>query len=625
MVDLARTVPGTAGVAANLVVGGRDVTEISKIVTECMRSTNAIDQLDDIIAEDATYSTAPGMIPRTQEYVVENEIFTQFLTKYSNALIGGLDGDDNAISSSLNALEKLQEDIEDCARGEAQQITRVLFDEEITSATNLVQQKLEEYKTSITDARAQTAELTDNQNAQLDSRFATALGALEKAKERVKNWNPNSAQKNRLDRSSVLPRPSSDQRAYRNRIRRCMGNQIGKISGLENVRLWELRCELDKFDSMDSQVASQIRQAMAICAEQTQPAPQGMPEADEADEIIPMLHMLSGDRYPCENLLAARESEEAQVASADAPSCGVPASVLLRQVITRQSEADQIQLVYLLHDRQSRRELAMYAMSLEQARNNGVSCDEKRSEIKNKLVEIKSRQEARIREEQKMEEKMEEEKQKMNDAETPPRADGSVLITKPSSTETTVIKPFTSSSTGPMQKFAKVPGEVGTGLLFNPQDFVKSHNDKRCLHGSQKLDWDANLASQSQVYANKCEWKHSGMDGVGENLSMFASTSESNLLSDNPATRAMQGWYDKELPLYDFSSPGFSMATGHFTQVVWASTTKVGCGVALCPAGTIASNMQSVYVVCQYGPPGNYQSKFNENVLGVSRSPSMCM
>ena len=115
------------------------------------------------------------------------------------------------------------------------------------------------------------------------------------------------------------------------------------------------------------------------------------------------------------------------------------------------------------------------------------------------------------------------------------------------------------------------------------------------------------------------------MDGVGENLSMFASTSESNLLSDNPATRAMQGWYDKELPMYDFSSPGFSMATGHFTQVVWASTTKVGCGVALCPAGTIASTMQSVYVVCQYGPPGNYQSKFNENVLRVSRSPSMCM
>lgn len=617
MVDLARTVPGTAGAAANLVVGGRDIGEISKIVTDCMRSTNAIDQLDDIIAME-TYSTAPGMISRTD--TTQNEIFAQFLTKYSNVL----DGDNNdAISSSLNALEKLQEDIEDCARGEASQITQVLFDEEITSATNLVQQKLEEYKTSITDARAQTAELTDEQNAQLDSRFARALGALEKAKERVKNWNPNSAQKNRLDRSSVLPRPSSDQRAYRNRIRRCMGNEIGKISGLENVRLWELRCELDKFDSMDSQVASQIRQAMAICAEKTQPAPQGMPEADEADEIIPMLHMLSGDRYPCENLLAARESEEAQVASADedAPSCGVPTSVLLRQVITRQSEADQIQLVYLLHDRLSRRELAMYAMSLEQARNNGVSCDEKRSEIKNKLVEIKSKQEARIREEQ----QMEEEKQKMNNAETPPRADGSVLITQPSSTETTVIKPFTSSSTGPMQKFAKVPGEVGTGLLFNPQDFVKSHNDKRCLHGSQKLDWDANLASQSQVYANKCEWKHSGMDGVGENLSMFASTSESNLLSDNPATRAMQGWYDKELPMYDFSSPGFSMATGHFTQVVWASTTKVGCGVALCPAGTIASNMQSVYVVCQYGPPGNYQSKFNENVLGVSRSPSMCM
>ena len=37
---------------------------------------------------------------------------------------------------------------------------------------------------------------------------------------------------------------------------------------------------------------------------------------------------------------------------------------------------------------------------------------------------------------------------------------------------------------------------------------------------------------------------------------------------------------------------------GHYTQVVWANTLSVGCGVAVCPTGTI--------VVCNYAPPGNY-------------------
>lgn len=49
------------------------------------------------------------------------------------------------------------------------------------------------------------------------------------------------------------------------------------------------------------------------------------------------------------------------------------------------------------------------------------------------------------------------------------------------------------------------------------------------------------------------------------------------------------------------------MATGHFTQVVWKESQKLGVGVARSSSGR-------VYVVAQYTPPGNYLGQFQANV-----------
>ncbi len=72
--------------------------------------------------------------------------------------------------------------------------------------------------------------------------------------------------------------------------------------------------------------------------------------------------------------------------------------------------------------------------------------------------------------------------------------------------------------------------------------------------------------------------------------------------------------YD-EVKYYNFNSPGFSGRTGHFTQVVWKSTTLVGC--ARC--GGWGSGWYETYVVCNYRPAGNIVGDnnryFRENVL----------
>ena len=77
---------------------------------------------------------------------------------------------------------------------------------------------------------------------------------------------------------------------------------------------------------------------------------------------------------------------------------------------------------------------------------------------------------------------------------------------------------------------------------------------------------------------------------------------------------ATDSWYS-EIAYYDFSKPGFSYETGHFTAVVWKATTKVGFGVGVgkCLMGGFSYNC--AVVVANYKDPGNYVGQFSANVL----------
>lgn len=81
---------------------------------------------------------------------------------------------------------------------------------------------------------------------------------------------------------------------------------------------------------------------------------------------------------------------------------------------------------------------------------------------------------------------------------------------------------------------------------------------------------------------------------------------------DDTGPAATDSWYN-EVKSYSYNYPGFSMGTGHFTQVVWKGSTKVGFGYAL------TSDGRSLYIAAQYTPPGNYMGQFSQNV-----SPAKC-
>ena len=117
---------------------------------------------------------------------------------------------------------------------------------------------------------------------------------------------------------------------------------------------------------------------------------------------------------------------------------------------------------------------------------------------------------------------------------------------------------------------------------------LNRHNYYRSLHDVTNLQNIATIERIALNFANKLasenQFYHSGNHNYGENLSIkyqshrpFDLSSTSNCASI--ANDFVDSWYN-EIKDYDWSSPGFTMTTGHFTQVVWKSSNGLGCGLA---------------------------------------------
>ncbi|CAI0443865.1 unnamed protein product [Linum tenue] len=131
----------------------------------------------------------------------------------------------------------------------------------------------------------------------------------------------------------------------------------------------------------------------------------------------------------------------------------------------------------------------------------------------------------------------------------------------------------------------------------SPQDYVDAHNAARSAVGVGPVSWDARLASYAQSYADQraaadCRLVHSG-GPYGENLAW-----SSGELSGADAVAMWVG----ERADYDYNSNGCAPGKqcGHYTQVVWRSSTGIGCAKANCSGG------RGTFVICSYNPPGNY-------------------
>ncbi|XP_076184777.1 glioma pathogenesis-related protein 1-like [Aptenodytes patagonicus] len=150
------------------------------------------------------------------------------------------------------------------------------------------------------------------------------------------------------------------------------------------------------------------------------------------------------------------------------------------------------------------------------------------------------------------------------------------------------------------------------------EDCVRAHNMFRSkvnppASNMFRMSWDAALAKTAKAWAKKCKFKHNSylkirgkvhptFTPVGENIWTGTATIFS-------VDRALSGWFN-EVNSYDFNTNRCTDMCGHYTQVVWAETYKVGCAVLFCnTVENFPGLFRAAHFVCNYGPAGNYPRK----------------
>ncbi|CAI7990283.1 Peptidase inhibitor 16, partial [Geodia barretti] len=148
------------------------------------------------------------------------------------------------------------------------------------------------------------------------------------------------------------------------------------------------------------------------------------------------------------------------------------------------------------------------------------------------------------------------------------------------------------------QKFVLVDLRMNVDRLFNLLVHLKKY--------------DLTLERFAQNYLDSlstCLPQHNpNNSNYGENV--YRQTTSKNFASDVNFEHMVQLWYD-EVSYYNywFNSCRLpeGLSCGHFTQVVWANTERVGCGVKICED----RNVTRTLVVCNYDPAGNIKPDRN--------------
>lgn len=163
-----------------------------------------------------------------------------------------------------------------------------------------------------------------------------------------------------------------------------------------------------------------------------------------------------------------------------------------------------------------------------------------------------------------------------------------------------VVATTTTTLTGATTTTTEPPTEPVGPLL----GIVAAHNAVRAGVGVGPLTWNIPLATAAQAWANACL----DMDGSGlidhdpDRSTGFPYYVGANIFGSGGVATPTQavGTWAAEAANYDYATNTCTGVCGHYTQVVWAASSDLGCGISHC-GNLVFSNS----IVCYYGPGGN--------------------
>ncbi|MBD0285432.1 MAG: hypothetical protein ICV79_08405 [Flavisolibacter sp.] len=141
-----------------------------------------------------------------------------------------------------------------------------------------------------------------------------------------------------------------------------------------------------------------------------------------------------------------------------------------------------------------------------------------------------------------------------------------------------------------------------TKIVYNDSAFsntiLSEHNLQRKEVGVPPLQWSSSLAEDALLWAKQLAQKGGGIEHdpnrkkEGENI--WGGT------ANRRSYKEMVGAWTREKADFVYGPLDFASLSkvGHYTQMIWQSTTQIGCA--------LVSNGKMEYLVCRYLPQGNY-------------------
>ncbi|CAG0914407.1 unnamed protein product [Notodromas monacha] len=165
---------------------------------------------------------------------------------------------------------------------------------------------------------------------------------------------------------------------------------------------------------------------------------------------------------------------------------------------------------------------------------------------------------------------------------------------------------------------SRCPRRLYWGVSAAEKQFiVDEHNAIRADAGAAnmiKLQWDDELAFVAQKWADQCQDMTDCSDcrrvarfQVGQNYYNYQRWPDTGLKRSN-WTRPLSTWSKQKQSLGQYAIQNFYFyeSFSGYSQIVWATTSFVGCGMVKSAFGQ--DSAKSTYV-CNYGPAGNVQGQ----------------
>lgn len=149
---------------------------------------------------------------------------------------------------------------------------------------------------------------------------------------------------------------------------------------------------------------------------------------------------------------------------------------------------------------------------------------------------------------------------------------------------------------------------------------LDTHNFYRAKHLSPLMTRDSHLDKTAQAYADllaqSCSLSTFDHSSISQRTYIDGSIEGENMCLSTGMRRKgeeyVKSYYD-EIIDYDFNSPGFYPEAGHFTQLIWIDSTKLGTGLQRCY--NIEYDTEIIFIVNHYHSVGNVIGYFPQNVL----------